>query len=310
MSDVASGGVVMRNLESVFCTTAKKDVIIDTDLYNEVDDYYAIALLFGHQERFNIKGVTIAPFFNKRVSSIAESIEKSTEDVNKLFELMGKKSTVYPGGISYLPDERTPVPSEAADFMIECSKMYNENNRLYIIAIGAITTVASAILKDPTIVNRIAVVWLGGNAEFVPENKEFNLIQDVAAARVVMGSDVPFLQVPCMGVVSAFTTGYYELEHFIKDKNLLCDLLFERTAVVAMEECEVPTWSRVLWDVVAVAALLNDNGKFMEIAEKNRRLPAYETGLYEEELDKKMLCVEKVHRDELLYDLFLTLEKF
>ncbi len=296
----------------IFMPKGKIDVILDTDLYNEVDDYYAIAMLFGHKERFNIKGVTVAPFFNKRVESVADSIKKSSAALDELLWLMNEDSFshVYPGGNSFLPDEQTPVPSKAADFMIECSKAYNENNRLYIIAIGAITTVASAILKDPTIVNRIAVVWLGGNADFVPENKEFNLIQDVAAARVVMGSDVPFMQVPCMGVVSAFTTGYYELEHFIKGKNALCDLLFDRTAVVAMEECEVPTWSRVLWDVVAVGTLLNDNGRFMNIIEKNRRLPAYETGLYEEEIDKKMLCVEKVHRDELLYDLFLTLEKF
>lgn len=295
-----------------FAPKDKMDVILDTDLYNEVDDYYAIAMLFGHKERFNIKGVTIAPFFNKRVESVADSIQKSSKALDELLGLMGEDSfaRVFHGGDSFLPDEKTPVPSEAADFMIECSKAYSENNRLYIIAIGAITTVASAILKDATIVNRIAVVWLGGNAEYVPENREFNLIQDVAAARVVIGSDVPFMQVPCMGVVSAFTTGYYELEHFIKDKNALCDLLFERTAVVAMEECEVPTWSRVLWDVVAVATLLNDGGYFMDLTVKNRRLPAYETGRYEEELDKKMLCVEKVHRDELLYNLFLTLEKF
>ncbi len=296
----------------IFMPKGTIDVILDTDLYNEVDDYYAIAMIFGHKKRFNIKGVTIAPFFNKRVESVAQSIVKSSEALDELLHLMGEDSfsAIYKGGNSFLPDEQTPVPSEAADFMIECSKAYNENNRLYIIAIGAITTVATAILKDPTIANRIAVVWLGGNADFIPENKEFNLIQDVAAARVVIGSDVPFMQVPCMGVVSAFTTGYYELEHFIKGKNALCDLLFERTAVVAMEECEVPTWSRVLWDVVAVATLLNDGGYFMDLTVKNRRLPAYKTGLYEEDQDKKMLCVEKVHRDELLYDLFLTLEKF
>ena len=302
----------MTELYDIFTPKGKVDVIIDTDLYNEVDDYYAIAMLFGHKERFNIKGVTVAPFFNKRVDSVAQSIKKSSAALDELLLLMDEASFhhVYHGGDSFLPDEHTPVPSEAADFMVECSKAYSEDNRLYIIAIGAITTVASAILKDPTIVNRIAVVWLGGNAEHIPENKEFNLIQDVAAARVVMGSEVPFLQVPCMGVVSAFTTGYYELEHFIKDKNLLCDLLFERTAVVAMEECEVPTWSRVLWDVVAVGALLNDDGRFMDITEKNRRLPAYETGLYEADISKKMLCVEKVHRDELLYDLFCTLQKY
>ncbi len=302
----------MRNLVDIFNPGTVIDVIIDTDLYNEIDDYYAVAMLFGHQERFHIKGVTVAPFFNHRAQSVEDSIDKSSAVLRQLLELMGEQAydKVYRGGDSFLPDEKIPVPSAAADYMVECSRGYSEDNRLYIIAIGAITTVASAILTDPTIVNRIAVVWLGGNADFVPENREFNLIQDVAAARVVMGSDVPFMQVPCMGVVSAFTTGYYELEHFIKDKNALCELLFERTAVVAMEECEVPTWSRVLWDVVAVAALLNDGGRYMNIVEKKRRLPAYGTGQYEPELDKKMLCVEKVHRDYLMNDLFCVLQKF
>ncbi len=214
---------------------------------------------------------------------------------------------IYEGSNFFLPDVTTPVDSPAEEFIIERSKSYTAENRLYIIAIGAITNVASALLKDPTLKERIAVIWLGGNAEFVKKNDEFNLIQDVAAARVVMGADVPFMQVPCEGVVSAFTTGYYELEHFLKGKSELCDYLFEKTVSTAREFTSLPTWSRVVWDVVAVAALLNDDGKYMAIEEKPRRLPALVTGTYGDETELSMLQVVKVHRDLLLYDLFQTL---
>ncbi len=302
----------MKDMKQIFTPEGKIDVVIDTDLYNEIDDYYAIAYLFGHPERFSVKGVTIAPFFNHRVDSIHQSIQRSTQDLWELLELMGREDfrQVYPGGDTYLHDEETPVPSAAAEFIVECSKSYSRENRLYVIAIGAITSVASALLMDPTLSDRIAIVWLGGNADFIPENQEFNLFQDVAAARVVMKAEVPFLQVPCTGVVSAFCTGYYELEHFIKGKNPLCDRLFERTAVVAQEENELPTWTRVIWDVVAVAALNNPDEKYMRIIQKPRRLPSYGTGLYGEETDKQMLCVEWVHRDQLMFELFNTLQGF
>ena len=59
---------------------------------------------------------------------------------------------------------------------------YTPEKPLYVLAIGAITNVASAILKNPEIIDRIVIVWLGGNALHWPENKEFNLYQDVAAA--------------------------------------------------------------------------------------------------------------------------------
>ncbi len=306
----------MKKLEEIFKCLSTKDVILDTDVSNELDDYYAIAYLFRHKDRFNIKGITIAPFapiYNKKVKDIQEGLEASLHDTWDLLHLMGEDDfrQVYVGSDRFLENEQTPVESDAADFIIQCSKAYNENHRLYIIAIGAITNVASALLKDPALKDRIAIVWLGGNADFVPYNHEFNLIQDVPAARVVMGTDVPFLQVPCQGVVSAFTTGKCEMDCFMKGKNPVCDYLYEKTISTAAEFTQIPTWSRVIWDVVAVAALLNEDEKYMHITEKPRRLPMMDSGLYENEpLPLSMLCVEQVSRDGLMYDLFTTLYQY
>lgn len=59
---------------------------------------------------------------------------------------------------------------------------HSEEKPLYVLAIGAITNVASALLMEPEIKNRMVLVWLGGNAYSWPDNKEFNLFQDVAGA--------------------------------------------------------------------------------------------------------------------------------
>ena len=55
------------------------------------------------------------------------------------------------------------------------------------VSIGAITNIASAILMNPEIVNRMVVVWLGGHALSWPDTEEFNMVQDIAAARIVFG---------------------------------------------------------------------------------------------------------------------------
>ncbi len=72
------------------------------------------------------------------------------------------------------------------------------------VAIGAITNVASAILMEPKIVERIVIVWLGGHALYWP-HREFNLAQDVPA-RIVFDSGVPLVQIPCMGVTTHLHT--------------------------------------------------------------------------------------------------------
>ena len=39
-----------------------------------------------------------------------------------------------------------------------------DDEPLYVVAIGAITNVASALLTEPALAGKIVVVWLGGHA--------------------------------------------------------------------------------------------------------------------------------------------------
>ena len=46
-------------------------------------------------------------------------MEKSYEEIKKVLSLMGEERQVFKGSDRYLPDESTPVPSPAAEDLIE-----------------------------------------------------------------------------------------------------------------------------------------------------------------------------------------------
>lgn len=126
-------------------------------------------------------------------------MEKSYQEIMRLLELsrcLEYKERVYKGSRRYLPDETTPVISPAAEDLAARAMGYSSGAPLYVVAIGALTNVASAILLRPEIVDRIVIVWLGGNAFEWPDNREFNALQDVAAARVVFNSGAAVVQLP------------------------------------------------------------------------------------------------------------------
>lgn len=282
--------------------TGPIDVVLDTDAYNEIDDQYAISYLLSYGEKLNVRAIYAAPFFNQHSDSPADGMEKSYEEVLHLLTLMGRedlKANVFRGSEQYLPDEKTPVHSAAAEKLCELAMEYSEDQPLYVVAIGAITNVASAILMKPEIIDRIVVVWLGGHALNWPHTREFNMFQDVAAARVVFGCGVPLVQLPCMGVVSAFTLSEAELNFWLKGKNALCDYLVQHTVDEVAEYAGKP-WSRVIWDVTAVAWLTGD---FTESILIPSPIPEYDDRYGSDPTRHFIQYVYHVKRDELLRDL-------
>ena len=53
-----------------------------------------------------------------------------------------------------------PVDSDAARDLVK--RVHECEDVLYVIAIGEITNVASAILMDPEIIKKMVVIWLSG----------------------------------------------------------------------------------------------------------------------------------------------------
>lgn len=300
---------LLKNLQ---VPTGPIDVILDTDTYNEIDDQFALAYMLSYPERLRVKGICAAPFFNANSSSPADGMQKSYEEILKLLKFAGKENLnniVYKGSECWLPDETTPVISDAAKFMADLADKYTPENPLYIVAIGAITNVASALLLNPSMKDNIVLVWLGGNAHHVNNSKEFNMMQDVAAARIVFGCGTPLVQLPCVGVVSSFSTSRYELEHWLIGKNPLSTYLAENTIQEAETYAKGTAWTRIIWDVTAVAWLLNDNDRFMQSSLVHTPIPEYDHHYGFDNSRQFMRYVTYINRDALFTDLFERLTR-
>ena len=290
----------IKNL-SVPCGTI--DVVLDTDAYNEIDDQYAIAYLLKSTEKLNTKANYAAPFFNNQVSSVIEGMEKSYDEILNITKLLGVEKPVFKGSDTYLKDEETPVISDSAKDLAERANAYSPESPLYVVAIGAITNVASAILLNPKVAENTVIVWLGGHAQHFAHTKEFNMYQDVAAARVVFKSGVPLVQLPCMGVVSAFTLSEPELVCWLKGKNPLTDYLVDITIREMGNRVKNSIWSKVIWDVTAVAWLLNDKERFMSSRLITAPIPSYDNLYSENPNGHLMRYVYQIKKDALMIDL-------
>ena len=294
---------IEQRLKNLSVPKGKIDVVLDTDTYNEIDDQFALAYLLTSKEKLNTKAIYAAPFFNARSNGPEEGMEKSYAEIKNILSLMKENVEVFKGSKSYLPDENTPVESEAADDLIKRAKLYSAEKPLYVVAIGAITNIASALIKAPEIAENTVIVWLGGHARHFHDTNEFNMKQDIAAARVIMKSGAPFVQLPCMGVVSGFTVSKPELEYWFKGKNELADYLAKSTVEEAEIYTAVKTWTRCIWDVTAVAWLLNDDNRFMLSRIEKTSLPIYDYHYTADPDGEPMRYVYHINRDVLLADL-------
>ncbi|MHB1293464.1 MAG: nucleoside hydrolase [Anaerolineae bacterium] len=242
---------LLRRLEPAM---AGASMVLDTDTYNEIDDQFALCYAVL-ADTLNLEAVYAAPFFNERSSGPADGMERSYQEILRVLKLLNApwQGPVLRGSPGYLPAGKEPVVSPAAEDLVRRA-MQPRNGPLYVLAIGAITNVASALLMAPEIVGRIVVVWLGGQPKYWPTAREFNLQQDVPAAQVVFDSGVPLVHIPCKNVAEHLRTTLPEIGAYVRGHGAIGDYLYR-----ILEECTPNhlAYSRVIWDISTVAWMVN-----------------------------------------------------
>ena len=244
----------------------KLDILIDSDTNNEIDDQFAIAYALLSPERFCVKGILAAPYvIDDGLQDPEEGMRLSYEEIQKLLRLMNWKGNpdgfVLKGSPRFMDAPKQPVPSDAARRIVQLASSYSPEHPLYVVAIGAITNVASAIQMKPEILSNPVVVWLGGN-DFGQSPDVFNVNRDKYAAQVVFDCGVPLIHVPAYYVSSHLITSVPALKAFIGGANPLCDYFIENVAGFRAEEFAT---GKEIWDVSAFAVLMDPSWSTSEI---------------------------------------------
>lgn len=302
-----------KDLLSDLKSNRRKSIILDTDTFNEVDDQFAVTWsVLENGKGLNLLSLNAAPFYNSNSTGPEDGMIKSYNEIKKLLGLIdesgldltvpARRVHVYEGSRTYLPDRNTPVDSPAARNIINAVKSSSET--VYVIAIGCITNVASAILMDPSIKDNMAVIWLGGHAWNFRDTREFNMVQDVPASQVIFDSQVPLFQIPACGVCDYLMTTIPELECCLKGKNSISDYLFN---IVRNYTSDPYCWSKVIWDISTIACVLLPNCyDAVDLPTPiltSDCLYAFDSGRHH------MLYVRRLNRDIIFKTLFTTMTK-
>ena len=260
------------------------EVVLDTDVTNEIDDQFAIVWALLRPDRLHVRALHAAPYSHAThlvqdpalvtdlerrkidelvreggdvmVLNAADGVAKAAAEARVIADLCGSEVPVVSGCADFLPDEATPVPSDAVESLIALAHEDREGP-LHVLAIGAATNVASAVLTDPTIRERISVVWTSAYPSFWPHpNRSFNLVQDLPASHVLLESGVPFVYLPGYYVGEQLRVSLPELRDHVRGKGAVGDYLYDLSETSPFLGTGRGR-TKVVWDLVNVAWVLD-----------------------------------------------------
>lgn len=321
-------------------------VVIDTDAANEIDDQFAIAWALMSPDALSIEGIHAAPFCHGHYFDVVDSAatrrggdrtaletlagripaerrtrmiadapaaqgeERSRTEIHRLLDTMALADPppVKAGSIRFMDSPTDVVESDAARHLIERAHAGSASDPLYVATIGAPTNVAAALLIDPTIAEKLVVIFLAGFPSAAPHaDDSFNLVQDRHASNVLFDSGVPLLYQPGYQVAEVLGFSLPDSETWVKGRGALGDLLHQ----IYVENPIDPAVDRVgrswvIWDIIAIAWLIDPTW-----------VPTFDTDRARvtdnhtwEPAPGEMTEAFRVRRDDIFADLLGKLEAF
>jgi purine nucleosidase len=244
----------------------------------------------------------------------AEGMELSYQEILKVYELLGKDPTglVHRGSAAYLPAPGTPLRTEAAERLIDLA-MTDDERPLYVAAIGAVTNLASAMLLEPRIIERIVVVWTSSYPSYSPHSNRpsLNLVQDLPASRLLFDCGVPHVYLPGFYIGAQLTISLPDMERWVRDRGRIGAYLHELYThnpihrQRGITEQADRTW--VIWDLITLAWLMQPEW----VPTTLLRAPVLAEDLHWAHPPDRHLMREAVgiDRDAIFRDLYRKLER-
>lgn len=181
-------------------------VIVDNDFSGDPDGLFQLAhlVLSPSVDIVGVIGSHLKAgdgFDNSKIQ--AENAAKKAKEFIVLLK-PAKDIPVVAGSNTAMINDSTPVKSAAVELIIREALRTDTKQPLYILCGAGLTEIASALLTNPTISNRITLVWIGGpeyaDLAIPPpgySNPEYNLNIDLNAGRAVFNkTTVGIWQIP------------------------------------------------------------------------------------------------------------------
>jgi inosine-uridine nucleoside N-ribohydrolase len=231
--------------------------VLSTDVGNEIDDQWAISYLLL-QPKFEVLGVMSAHAPTVAAPAGRTSYRILVDVVENRLGLR-RHPPLIRGGDLPLADVSTPRSSPAVNFLIKTSQRFSKANRLTVLMIGAATDVASAILTDSTIVERIRVVQMGFTDE--QGGEEFNVANDVPAVQVILNSRVPLVIGPGKVCRASLSLTFAQAREMLEKRGTIGAWLWDEYQAWYfryVKPLRVDDFSKpwVIWDDIALAYVL------------------------------------------------------
>lgn len=248
------------------CTPAKEKipVILDTDANNELDDQHAIAYMIYNDDLFDIRGITTNRTWN------GGPVEEHSKEARRIVHLCGADDRIMvisgANGDYMSLKESVNNPEfdgkQAVDFIIDQARLMPDNQKLVLIPVGKLTNIALALKKDPSIVSKVKVVWLGSNW---PGQGEYNMDNDTSAVNPVIESGVEMWVCTVYGGTMEVRSTKTEIRQRLSGSGKQVDPVegrhggsFDRLGDYLLNLWEnVDEESRSLFDMAAVATVKN-----------------------------------------------------
>ena len=248
----------------------KADSIRSSSKTGQKNDFVLLSRYLGqlnrlHERQTDITNDTQLDPQNVTIVTPAVGMEKSFQEILLVCEKMGIDfaDKVYRGSDRYLESYDTPVKSDAVDHLIDTAKTASPDQPLHIVAIGAPTNIASALLLAPEIIHNVVVSWTAGYPTSVMGvfQESFNMEQDMLSSQLLFDSGVPLVYLPGFHVGAQLRLSLPEMEAWVKGKGEIGDYLYwlfmnnPHYPFQGLDDYFGRTW--IIWDLINFAWLMN-----------------------------------------------------
>ena len=267
-------------------------IIVDADTGNEVDDLYALARLLL-EPTVEVTALNAAHWQTSHWA-VENSMENSHRLNQQLLGEMGMNVKTLRGGSARMYDWGDRAQHSAASY--EIIRQAKQQDELVILALGALTNVASAVFIEPSIASKLKLYWLGTTIDFkthVFKRNDFNPLMDPFALDFILDSEVELHIMP-INVAAAMEIDFDIVEAKIGD-HFLGGYLQKRWE----DHLDGGRRNRVLWDLALVSAFINT-----EIAETEVITTSRDSG------QRKVTFYKSIDADAIYQDFYNTLLAF